>query len=37
LATSKPPLSSSLKFSFLHIPREVPGRRWFGFLVIPGL
>jgi hypothetical protein len=26
-------------FSFLHIfsPREVPGRRWFGFLVIPGL
>jgi hypothetical protein len=27
LATLKPPLSSSFKFSFLHIPREVPGRR----------
>jgi hypothetical protein len=27
LTTSKPPLSSSFKFLFLHIPREVPGRR----------
>jgi hypothetical protein len=27
LATLKPPLSSSFKFSFLHIPREVPSMR----------
>jgi hypothetical protein len=39
LATLKHPLSSSLiYFSFFIYsnPREVPGRRCFGFLVIPG-
>jgi hypothetical protein len=39
LATLNPPLSSSLiYFPFLQIfnPREVPAKRCFGFLVIPG-
>jgi hypothetical protein len=40
LATLKPPLSSSLiyfPFFIYSNPREVPGRRFFGFLVTPGL
>jgi hypothetical protein len=40
LATLKPHLSSSLIYSPCFIysnPREVLGRRCFGFLVIPGL
>jgi hypothetical protein len=40
LATLKPPLSSPLIYlpCFIYSnPREVPGRRCSGFLVIPGL
>jgi hypothetical protein len=40
LATLKPPLSSPLTYlpCFIYSnPREVPGRRCFGFLVIPDL
>jgi hypothetical protein len=40
LATLKPPLSSRLIYLSFFIysnHREVLGRRWFGFLVIPGL